>query len=95
MSEYTPDTEQVREAFATRFWDTWQMNYPDADDEAGRDREGEAFDRWLAEERRKAKAEAWEECAAVVEDIIIDLTGDIEPHERMLANPYREEEHSE
>ncbi len=56
---------------------------------------GPEFDRWLAEEIRKAKAEAWESCAAVVEDIIIDLTGDIEPHERMLANPYREEEHSE
>lgn len=63
MSEYerTPDTNEVREVFAVRRWDEFQLNYPNASDEAERDREGEAFDRWHAEELRKARAEAWDQ----------------------------------
>ncbi|WP_296249607.1 hypothetical protein [uncultured Stenotrophomonas sp.] len=91
MSEYTPDTNEVRFNYTAYESEHTERGLSGAD-EIEFDAE---FDLWLAGEIRKAKAEAWDGCAAVVEDIIIDNTGDIEPHERMLANPYREEEHSE
>lgn len=49
MSDYTPTTEEVRTCFS---YDTVARDWSD-------ERKAE-FNRWLAEELRKAKAEAWE-----------------------------------
>ena len=57
MSECTPTTEEIREAFASRFWDDYSVYQPTEED-LGEERAN--FDRWFAEELRKAKAEAWE-----------------------------------
>ncbi|MGQ7788174.1 hypothetical protein [Nesterenkonia sp. K-15-9-6] len=76
MSEHVPSTDQVRDAFAMRRWDTFQLNYPNSHDLAERDQEREAFDRWLAAVIRDAQAEAWDEA---VEDAL-------DPP----RNPYRE-----
>lgn len=48
-TQYTPTTDQVREAF-TEFLG-WDVSLPEAD---------ARFDRWFAEEIRKAKHEAFE-----------------------------------
>ena len=55
MSDYTPTTEQVREAFAVH--GAWK-----ATPTRGSKVSNEAFDRWLAE----VKAAAWDECVEAV-----------------------------
>ena len=54
MSECTPTTEEIREAFASRFWDDYSVYQPTEED-LGEERAN--FDRWLA----GVQAEAWKE----------------------------------
>ena len=68
MSDRTPDTEEVA------------YYYEGPDPDAG-DRRA-AFERWLAETIRQAKAEAWEECSGeFCKQGIVQVP----------ANPYAEE----
>lgn len=73
MSEHTPTTEEVREDWS---WDTHR------DPEVGR----VSFDRWLAAELRRAKAEAWEEGYAGGYDFRAS-----HGIEGAVANPYKED----
>lgn len=62
MSDYTPTTEEARNAFVqTSVWlpDTfgWAAN-------------GEAFDRWLTEHDRQVAERAWDEAIEHVDDIL-------------------------
>lgn len=54
MSEYTPDTEAVRDAYAS----FWERRYGPA---VWYERCQDEFDRWLEAEKAKWQAEAWEE----------------------------------
>lgn len=55
MSDYTPTTEEVREAWIiARYWDDYELFDID---EKMRDEESAQFDRWL----KQVKAEAWDE----------------------------------
>lgn len=67
MTDYTPTTEQVRSDYA----ETYEGTEP---------KRCERFDHWLAEERREAAEQAWDECVAVGYDHIRE------------KNPYREGE---
>lgn len=49
MSDYTPTTDQVRERYCAGWTGRVSDEY------------GEAFDRWLDQALREAKAEAWDE----------------------------------
>lgn len=76
MSQYTPTTREVKE---------W---YADSIDRLGG--EGE-FERWLAEELRQAKEQAWNQGAEAVALLIPEY----EWHDRGLrlpTNPYRSQE---
>lgn len=60
MSEHTPTTENIRQTFAyVRAGLDHDDGYPFV-----MEFHVEAFDRWLAEHDREAKAEAWEEAMA-------------------------------
>lgn len=83
MSDYTPTTEEVRDAFAIRKWDNFQRNYPNSHDKTERDAERERFDRWLAQ----VKAEAWIEGYYACHQDYQRKSGPM-----LTPNPYREEE---
>ena len=94
MSDYTPTTEEVRDAFAIRKWDNFQRNYPNSHDKTERDAERERFDRWLAQ----VKAEAWDEAyrqgiedERTAEELQVGIgLGGYAPANR--SNPHREED---
>ena len=75
MSEHTPDTEEV----------AYYYEGPDLD--AG-DRRA-AFERWLAETIRQAKAEAWDEGRD--EALAAWKVNYYDPHQWIDTNPYAEE----
>ena len=77
MSDYTPTTEAVRNAFAKCRGCYRCESDGDGDDRPSHKAE---FDRWLA----SVKAEAWDECAAEVEGCHDCLAY------QGISNPYRE-----
>ncbi|UXO93877.1 hypothetical protein Pan2_58 [Pseudanabaena phage Pan2] len=89
MTEYTPTTEEVREAFVSHGESAW---FPTADSydewkDAG-GAEGE-FDRWLAERDRQVAERAWDEGARhVYEGGKCSFARDGDP---CPYNPYRKE----
>lgn len=75
---YTPTTREVKE---------W---YADSIDRLGGEEE---FDRWYAEEIRKAKQEAWLEgyALACLDHGGYENCGTENPHNASNANPYKEQ----
>ena len=58
MSDWTPTTEDVRDGYR---YDPADDYYNPVQAGANAERNGRAFDRWLAQTIREAKAEAWDE----------------------------------
>lgn len=59
MAEYTPTTDSMRRAYVALRLST--MLAPSNSMDEARAAAGSEFDRWLASEIRRAKAEAWDE----------------------------------
>lgn len=57
--DYTPTTEQVRDGYR---YDPNDDYYNPLQAGANAEYNGRAFDRWLYQTLREAKAEAWDEC---------------------------------
>jgi hypothetical protein len=85
MSDYTPTTEEVRNGYSIAdggLNDTWLRE--DAENR---------FDRWLAEELRKAKNDAWFEGFSAGWDECDDPEGFVnDKWDAKTPNPYREGE---
>ena len=71
---YTPSTEQVR-----RYWqygaNAWLAGVASDDDRGPDGSIGAEFDRWFESERRKAKAEGWDEGHATPQPLDLDVHG--------------------
>lgn len=80
--EYTPTTDEVREAYADSRWDQYNDLHPWGEF-AGN------FDRWLAAEKAKWQAEAWTEGVLLVASRHNISVG---PDWLRLSNPHRIEE---
>lgn len=75
MAEYTPTTDEVREAFRAAVLHPDDLDLDDAP--------GQAFDRWLAAHDREVAAKAWGEGAEQGYD-------DCENGREEMRNPHRE-----
>jgi hypothetical protein len=88
MSDYTPTTEHVRAQYARQenydpyFEGDWYLT------EDGQ-HSAEEFDRWLAEVEKKAKAQAWDECAKYYRNV---MKADFESNFGNNYNPYKSEQ---
>lgn len=83
MSEYTPTTEQVREAYSL---DPYIDYYDPVNAGALHAQARRDFDRWLAAHDRETARKAWDEAADTYErDALIGWATDTPP-----SNPYKE-----
>lgn len=72
--DYTPDTDEVRNAYSQAKWETFgnEQTTASSDINVARD----AFDRWLAGVIAQAKAEAYEHAATIADESREDGDGD-------------------
>ena len=80
MSEYTPTTAHIRDAWS-------ELNYLESKGNIPYQDSGDEFDRWLAEVERASAEKAWDEARAALryeDDTPVELVS--------MVNPYRREE---
>lgn len=94
--EYTPTTDEIDTGYTTFAWELAKESpgeYPEWANFTDYHEVCAAFRRWLAEERMKAKAGAWDEgCKAGMREVNDVLRG--RPN-KVALNPYRTGETNE